>query len=135
MTDNYTFNYENIRIPYNSSKRIILAKEKGILKNGKRWYPNENGKLCTDVWEFSSQRHKNKINGRTQKQIHPTPKPEDMIERMILASSNENDLVLDLFSGTGTTSYVAKKNNRNFIGCEKDSKYINYINRRLNEKD
>jgi site-specific DNA-methyltransferase (adenine-specific) len=54
-----------------------------------------------------------------------------MIERMIAASSNEHDLVLDLFSGTGTTSYIAKKLHRNFVGCELEKKYIDIINERL----
>jgi len=58
-----------------------------------------------------------------------------MIERIILASSQENNLVLDLFSGSGTTSYVAKKNKRNFIGCENDNSYFNLANERLGRID
>lgn len=127
----YTFNADDIRLPYLSSSRIEAAKKRGILKNGKRWFPNENGKLCSDVWEITSQRHIEKKNGRITKQIHPTPKPDLMIERIIKASSNEGDLVLDLFSGTGTTSFVAKKLNRDFIACEKDSDYVKYIKNRL----
>ena len=50
-----------------------------------------------------------------------------MIERIILASSKENDVVLDLFSGSGMTSIVSKKLNRNFIGCEREKEYIEYI--------
>ncbi len=50
-----------------------------------------------------------------------------MIERMLLASSNENDVVLDLFSGSGTTSRVAKTLNRQFIGCENNLEYIPII--------
>lgn len=127
-----TFNFNNIRIPYLSKKRFDSAKQSGLIgKNGKSWFPNPNGKLCPDVWEFSSDRHNNKKNGKIQKCIHPTPKPEKMIERIILASSNENDLVLDLFSGTGTTSYVAKKYNRNYIGCDNNEKYVNYSIERL----
>ena len=103
----------------------------GISKNGKRWYPNKNGKLCTDVWEIPSERHSRKINGKVVKLEHPTIKPEKMIERIIKASTNENDLVLDLFSGSGTTSYVAKKQNRNFIAIEKSKKYCNLINERF----
>ncbi len=124
LSDDYTFNADSIRVPYESSDRIAHAAKKGILKNGKRWFPNENGKLCNDVWEITSQRHKEKFNGRLQKPLHPTIKPSEMIERMILASSNENDLVLDLFSGSGTTSKVAQRLNRNFIGCENNEQYI-----------
>lgn len=127
----YVFNADDVRQPYISSGRIEAAKEKGILKNGKRWFPNENGRLCPDVWEITSQRHVEKKNGKITKQKHPTPKPVAMIERMVEASSNEGDMVLDLFSGTGTTSYVAKSLNRNFIGCEINPDYISIINERL----
>ena len=50
-----------------------------------------------------------------------------MIERMVLASSGPGDLVLDLFSGSGMTSVVAKELGRTFIGCEADSGYISMI--------
>lgn len=126
-TSYYTFNCDDIRQPYESTERIACAAKKGILKNGKRWFPNEKGKLCNDVWEITSQRHKQKIDGKVQKLAHPTIKPYDMIERIILASSNENDVVLDLFSGSGITSIVSKRLNRNFIGCEKNKKYIEHI--------
>ncbi len=130
----HTFNYDDIRVPYLSSDRLESAQKKGISKNGKRWFPNAKGKLCTDVWEFSSDRHNKKINGKVQKNIHPTPKPEKMIERMILASSNEKDIVLDLFSGTGTTSYVAKKLNRFYIGCDNNKEYVEFSKKRLDNK-
>ncbi len=126
-TSSYTFNCDDIRQPYESTERIAHAAKKGILKNGKRWFPNENGKLCNDVWEITSQRHKQKIDGKVQKLVHPTIKPYDMIERIILASSKENDVVLDLFSGSGMTSIVSKNLNRNFIGCEREKEYIEYI--------
>jgi site-specific DNA-methyltransferase (adenine-specific) len=130
-SDKYTFNADAVRMSYLSTERIKAAAEKGLLKNGKRWFPNPNGKLCSDVWEFSSERHTSKVNGKTQKTFHPTPKPEKMIERIILASSNENDIVLDLFSGSGTTAYIAKSLNRVFIGCENNAEYFDYINKRL----
>ena len=115
----YYFDCESVRIPYQSTQRIAHAKNKGILKNGKRWFPNPNGKLCLDVWEIVSERHKNKVHGKTMKMSHPTPKPREMIERMLLASSKEGDLVLDLFSGTGIVSKVAQELSRNFLGCDK----------------
>ncbi len=127
----HTFNYDDIRVPYDSANRIAHAAQKGILKNGKRWYPNEKGKLCGEVWHFSSQRHKEKINGKTMKLPHLTPKPHDMIERIIKASSNKNDIVMDCFMGSGTTAIVAKKLDRVYIGCEKDETYYNLSLERL----
>jgi len=127
----HTFNVDDIRIPYESKERIKHAMKKGILKNGKRWFPNPKGKLCGDVWHVSSERHKIKINGKVLKLPHATPKPLDMIERIIKASSNKNDLVLDCFIGTGTTAVAAKKLNRNFIGCDVNKEYVNIANKRL----
>jgi site-specific DNA-methyltransferase (adenine-specific) len=131
-SNKYTFNVDKIRVPYESTERIEHAKIKGIIKNGRRWFPNPKGKLCSDVWHFSSERHKNKINGKTPKLPHLTPKPLDMIERIIKASSNPEDLVLDCFIGIGTTAVAAKKLNRNFIGCDNNKKYVLVARRRLN---
>lgn len=130
---NHTFNYDEVRVPYESTDRIKHASEKGILKNGKRWYPNPNGRLCGEVWHFSSQRHKEKVNGKTVKLSHITPKPHDLIERIIKASSNPNDLVLDCFMGSGTTAIVAKKLGRNFIGCDINTEYVEQANLILNQ--
>ena len=63
--------------------------KKGILKNGKRWFPNPKGKACGEVWHITSERHKSKSNGKVQKMEHLTPKPSDLIERIIKASSRE----------------------------------------------
>lgn len=118
MSDNYTFNFDDIRIPYDSTSRIEHAKTKGILKNGKRWFPNPNGKLCTDVWDIVSQRHKEKIDGKIQKPKHPTIKPYEMMERIVKASSNERDIVLDLFAGSGIVLKVCSDLNRVYIGTD-----------------
>jgi site-specific DNA-methyltransferase (adenine-specific) len=131
--NNYTFNADEIRVPYESKKRIKHARSKGILKNGKRWHPNPKGKLCGDVWHFSSARHKNKVNGKTRPMKHPTPKPVDLIERMVRASSNQGDLVLDCFIGTGATAIAAKKLKRNFIGCDSNKSYVTIAKNRLKE--
>jgi len=120
----HIFNYDEIRLPYESTERIEHAKVKGILKNGKRWFPNPKGKLCTDVWHIVSERHKHKINGKTPKLPHLTPKPVELIERLIKASSNEGNLVLDCFVGIGTTAIAAKKLKRNFICSDSNEEYV-----------
>ncbi|MCI0449112.1 MAG: site-specific DNA-methyltransferase [Chlorobi bacterium] len=122
--NNHTFNYNAVRLPYESTSRIKHAEIKGILKNGKRWYPNPEGKLCGEVWHITSARHKNKINGKTPKMPHLTPKPLEMIERIILASSNEGDIVLDCFAGSGTTAQAALKLGRKFLCCDSNPKYV-----------
>ena len=120
---NPVFNYDNIREPYKSTERIKHAAQKGILKNGKRWYPNPNGRLCSEVWDFASVRHTQKVNGKVVATPHLTPKPIAMIERMVKASSEKGDLVLDCFLGSGTTAKACQNLGRNFVGCEKDKTY------------
>lgn len=120
---NPVFNFDVIREPYKSTDRMKHAAKKGILKNGKRWYPNPNGRLCSEIWDFSSARHTQKVNGKVVSPEHLTPKPIAMIERIIKASSNKGDLVLDCFLGSGTTAQASQKLNRNFIGCEKNEDY------------
>lgn len=63
---------------------------------------------------------------------HPTIKPVDIIENLIINSSKENDVVLDCFMGSGTTGVACKKLNRNFIGIELDENYFNIAEERIN---
>jgi site-specific DNA-methyltransferase (adenine-specific) len=70
-----------------------------------------------------------KINGE---KAHPTQKPEALLERVILSSSNPGDIVLDPFFGTGTTGAVAKKLDRHWIGIEADTGYISIAQQRIN---
>ena len=127
----HTFNYNDVRMPYDSTERIEHATKKGIIKNGKRWFPNPNGKLCGEVWHITSERHKNKVNGKVQSMDHITPKPLDLVERIIRASSNPGDVVLDCFAGSGTTAVAAQKLKRNFLCCELNKQYAQIARSRL----
>jgi len=71
-----------------------------------------------------------KFNGQ---KAHSTQKPEELLYRVILATSNVGDLILDPFSGSGTTAAIAKKLNRNYIGIEKEEFYVGIANERLEE--
>lgn len=126
-----TFNADAVRVAYQSTDRIAAAKKTGILKNGKRWYPNEKGRLCSDVWHISSERHKTKESGRVKSSEHPTPKPLDLIERIILAASNPGDVVLDCFVGTGTVPVAAAKHGRHFLACDTDVKFVKLAKERV----
>ena len=79
--------------------------------------------LCT-----GNERLKNKQTGE---KLHPTQKPEALLYRVILSSTNVGDIVLDPFFGTGTTGAVAKRIGRNFIGIEKDKTYIEGAKERI----
>lgn len=125
------FKADEVRQPYDSQSRITAAQKAGIIKNGKRWYPNPLGKLSTDVWHVPSERHTKKKNGRVQKLDHPTQKPESIIERIILATTNIEDVVLDMFAGSGTTAAVAIRLGRRFIGCDGDEEYAQIANKRI----
>ena len=63
--------------------------------------------------------------------VHSTQKPEMLLSRIILSSTNPDDIVLDPFMGSGTTAFVAKKLKRNWIGIEKENKYIKLIQNRI----
>jgi len=130
-SDKHTFNYNDIRVPYESTDRIEHAIKKGILKNGERWFPNPNGRFCGEVWHITSERHKRKINGKVQKMEHLTPKPLDLIERIIKASSKKGDLVLDCFVGSGTTAVASKILGRNFLCSDIDKNYVKLSNKNL----
>jgi len=69
-----------------------------------------------------------KVNGE---KAHPTQKPESLLERVILSSSNPDDIILDPFFGTGTTGTVAKKFGRHWIGIESDARYISIAKKRI----
>lgn len=109
-SDRYTFNLDDIRIP-------------------QKYYRERNnmsGANPGDVWEFSHVHYSN-----PEREAHPTQKPEALLERIIRASSNRGDLVLDPFVGSGTTCKVAKALDRNWIGIDINPDYIAMSKARL----
>lgn len=83
------------------------------------------GKQMRDVWESSLTKPSEKKCGK-----HPTQKPIQLLERIILASTDENDLILDPFNGSGTTGIAASRLNRKYIGIEKEKEYLDLTIRR-----
>ena len=88
-------------------------------------------KQMRDLWTIPLVQGNERLRAPNGKALHPTQKPEEMLRRIILASSNENDIVLDPFLGTGTTTYVANQNGRRWIGIEKEAKYVEYARKRM----
>jgi len=78
------------------------------------------------VWAIGTPTPKEKTFGK-----HPTQKPLDLLERIILASTKENDLILDPFMGSGTTGVAAMKLNRQFIGIEKNPDFVVLADKRM----
>lgn len=87
-----------------------------------------NDKQMKDVWETSLTKPSEKKYGK-----HPTQKPIEILERIINASTNPNDLILDPFSGSGTTCVAACKLGRNCIGIDIKKEYLELSIRRINE--
>ena len=85
-----------------------------------------NGKQMKDVWSGSLTKPSEKKFGK-----HPTQKPEYLLEKIILSSSNEEDLVLDPFCGSSTTGVVCQKYNRRYIGIDLDATYLQLSKDRL----
>jgi len=83
-----------------------------------------NGKRLTDIWQFD------RISG--DKQIHQNQKPIPLIRQCIEKHSNKGDLILDPFSGSGTTAIACIDTNRNYICIEKDKKYHDLMETRIN---
>jgi len=89
-----------------------------------------NGKQMLSVWSIDAPKQHEKIFGK-----HPTQKPLKLLERIILASTNEYDLVLDPFSGSSTTGIAALRLNRRYIGIELENEFIELsIKRYKNEQ-
>ncbi|GIW60483.1 MAG: hypothetical protein KatS3mg087_1549 [Patescibacteria group bacterium] len=83
------------------------------------------------VWRLPICRGHERLRDAEGRSLHPTQKPESLIERVLLASTNESDCVLDPFAGTGTTAVVAQRLGRRWILMESDERYIAAIVRRL----
>ena len=84
------------------------------------------GKQMKDVWLIGRPK---KIEYKFGK--HPTQKPEEIIERLVLSSSIQGDLILDLFCGSGTTGVVSIKNKRRFIGIDENKEFLEICKKRI----
>ncbi len=92
-------------------------------------------KDCDDVWTFVREDDFRTLNSMSHERIgYPTQKPEALLERIILASSNEGDVVLDPFVGGGTTVAVADRLKRKWIGIDQSENAIKVSNQRLNKQ-
>jgi len=104
----YTFNYQNLK----------------ELNDGKQMRSDWFIPICSG---------KERLRENNNQRSHPTQKPEALMYRIILSSTNKGDIILDPFLGSGTTAVVAKKLQRNFIGIEQDKEYISLAKKRLKQ--
>ena len=113
----FTFNDMAVRIP--SARQTTYADKRA----------NPKGKVPDDVWSFS------RVCGTFHERVkwHPCQMPEKLLERIIKVSSNEGDLVVDPFSGSGTTCVTAARLGREFFGVDISEKYVEHSRNRIKD--
>ena len=129
VTEDFTFNLDSVK-----QRKKVLApyKQGGIPRD---WEQTKNGKFrdtCpSNFWDDISIPYWS----MAENTAHPTQKPEKLIAKLILASSNIGDLVLDPFSGSGTTGVTAKKLGRKYIDIEQNPLYCAWAEKRLSDAE
>lgn len=129
----FTFNTDLVRTPYGAHTLkypVHPQAESSQYGNGKKrkehWQPHPQGAKPKDVIEIPTT-----CNGMGEKTPHPTQKPEELVRKFVLASSNAGDVVCDPFSGSGTTLVVARQLGRYWLGCDKSEVYNRWCIARL----
>jgi DNA modification methylase len=134
-SEKFTFNKQYTPYREEYIKKMFRYKDKdGRIyrkrRGGKQYLDERPGRLIGDVWNdiysFQTRTRSKEYLG------YPTQKPEDLLERIIMASSNEGDIVADFFCGSGTTLKVAQRLNRQWIGVDVNPRAIELCKQRLN---
>lgn len=133
--DDYTFNLDSVRVPSKYPfKRHFKGPKKGELSG------NPLGKNPSDVWEFVKREWGSGVleipnvkNNHPEKTEHPCQFPIELPERFILGLTNESDVVLDPFGGSGSTLLASVKHGRKYVYIERDSTYFTLATKRLND--
>ncbi|MCL4548970.1 MAG: site-specific DNA-methyltransferase [Bacteroidetes bacterium] len=134
-SNNYVFNLDDVRVPAKyPGKRHFKGPKKGELSG------NPKGKNPSDVWEILIKDWENELwnipnvkSNHPEKTEHPCQYPIELVERCVLALTNEGSWVLDPFAGVGSTMIASIKNNRNVIGIEKEKKYVDITKQRIDK--
>ncbi len=129
----FTFNMDDVRIPYGEHTLKYPAhpqaetSQYGKAANKDRiWHPHPRGAKPKDVLEIPTT-----CNGMHEKTPHPTQKPEELLRKIVLASSSPGDLVVDPFLGSGTTAVVAEQLKRQWKGCDLSGEYCQFAADRI----
>lgn len=131
--DKYIFNLDDVRVPSKyPGKRYYKGEKKGQFSG------NPLGKNPSDIWEILLNDWEKGIwdipnvkANHPEKTEHPCQYPVELVERCVLALTNEGDIVLDPYSGTGSTIIGAANRNRKGYGCEKEKKYFDMAHDRI----
>ena len=132
-SSDFQLRLDAVRIPYGNHTLkypVHPQAETSNFGNGKErsehWTPNPLGAKPKDVIEIPTT-----CNGMGEKTPHPTQKPEELLRKLILAASDEGQMVLDPFAGSGTTLVVAEQLNRRWMGCDINAEYNQWAIQRL----
>jgi DNA modification methylase len=138
--DEWTYNVDEVRIPYKSTERLKTAVYSTMADGTKKaWIPNPNGAMRGDIWEYPVLAGKRFANEKTE---HPTQKPEALITEIIKAfcpmvDGKYSGKILDPFHGSGTLGVCCEKLNRKgndikWTGIELEKKWVETAQKRLN---
>lgn len=127
-------NTDDVRTPYSAHtlkyplhpQADTSAYGKGTTKDHNNWTPHPKGAKPKDVIDIPTT-----CNGMGEKTPHPTQKPEELLRKFIFASSSEGDIVIDPFSGSGTTIVVAEQLGRRWMGCDMNVQYNQWAIERI----
>ena len=128
----FVMNTDDVRVPYNAHTQRYPARVQAVSSQygdgtrRDRWVPYPLGAKPRDVLEAPTI-----CNGMAERTAHPTQKPEALIASLIRASSNQGELVVDPFAGSGTTLVVADELGRCWLGADADARYVGIARARL----
>lgn len=126
--DNPKFRKERVRISYPPEKVQMYLKDKRYKDKAARLNHLLEGKYATNILSIPS------LKGASKEKVgHPSQKPIELVEKLIILSTDPGDIVLDPFIGSGTTAIAAKKTGRNWLGIEIRKDYCKLCERRLRE--
>jgi DNA modification methylase len=134
-SDNYIFNLDDVRVASKyPGKRHFKGPKKGMLSG------NPNGKNPSDIWEIVVSDWEKELwdipnvkSNHPEKTEHPCQYPIELVERCVLALTNKNSWVLDPFAGVGSTLLASIKNDRNVVGIEREKKYLEITEKRIQD--
>ena len=120
-------------IVFSGDYNPIMTKGKMRKKGGKVAGGDTHGNMAAVYYDSDTYYPKSVLDIKTERGLHPTQKPVALMEYLIKTYTNEQDVVIDMFMGSGTTGVAAVNTNRRFIGIELDPEYFNIAENRINE--
>lgn len=134
-SEHYKFNLDNVRVPQKyPGKREYKGHNRGAPScNPKGKNPSDIWQVLTNDWDTCVWDIPNVKSNHPEKTLHPCQFPIELVERCVLALTDEGEIVFDPYCGVGSALIAALKNGRRAIGCDKEEQYINITKQRLKD--